>query len=105
MARRLVEIGELKGVDARLGVARNELWSDLTPKDLAAKLWPQTERLKAWCAMFECAATPDEVQLASMKIHAAAAGMTLGAAGIGHLPADDSSRESDLPQDDPENRT
>jgi mannose/cellobiose epimerase-like protein (N-acyl-D-glucosamine 2-epimerase family) len=76
VARRLVEVGELKGVDAGLGVARNELWSDLTPKDLAAKLWPQTERLKAWCAMFECATTPDEAQLASMKIHAAAAGMT-----------------------------
>jgi len=48
-ADRLVELGERWGVDAVRGVAINELWDDMTVKESAAKLWPQTERLKAWC--------------------------------------------------------
>jgi mannose/cellobiose epimerase-like protein (N-acyl-D-glucosamine 2-epimerase family) len=44
-AERLVEIGETHGVHR--GVAVNGLREDLTVSDLAARLWPQTERLKA----------------------------------------------------------
>lgn len=52
-ARRLVEIGETHGVDAERNVAVNELDDRFDTVDAAAKLWPQTERLKAWCARAE----------------------------------------------------
>lgn len=45
-ARKLYEIG-LKGVDAKRGVAVNALWDDLSVRDASARLWPQTEYLKA----------------------------------------------------------
>jgi mannose-6-phosphate isomerase len=44
-ARRLIAIGESAGV--RDGVAINELHPDLGIRDANARLWPQTERLKA----------------------------------------------------------
>lgn len=50
-AGRLVAIGERRGVDPVRDVAVNQLRSDLTVLDAAAKLWPQTERIKAWHAM------------------------------------------------------
>jgi len=59
-AKRLMEVGERFGVDAQRGVALNELWDDMTPKDASAKLWPQTERVKAWCAVVQNCATPQE---------------------------------------------
>lgn len=43
-ALRLIEVGE-KGV--RDGLALNSLLDDFTPHDAGARLWPQTERLKA----------------------------------------------------------
>ena len=45
-ARRLYRHG-LAGVDASRGVAVNALWDDLTLRDGSARLWPQTEWLKA----------------------------------------------------------
>ncbi|MFZ3007511.1 MAG: AGE family epimerase/isomerase [Phenylobacterium sp.] len=45
-ARRLFAIGR-KGVDPLRRVAVNELWDDLTLRDGTARLWPQTEHLKA----------------------------------------------------------
>jgi mannose-6-phosphate isomerase len=45
-ARRLFQ-GGLKGVDRVRGVAVNVLWDDLTVRDASARLWPQTEYLKA----------------------------------------------------------
>jgi mannose-6-phosphate isomerase len=53
VARRLMDVAERHGVDAARGVAINELWDDMTPKDASAKLWPQTERIKAWCAVLQ----------------------------------------------------
>lgn len=44
-AERLAEIGETYGI--RGGVAVNALLEDLTVSDGAARLWPQTERVKA----------------------------------------------------------
>jgi mannose/cellobiose epimerase-like protein (N-acyl-D-glucosamine 2-epimerase family) len=44
-AQRLVEIGEEHGV--REGIVVNSLREDLAISDSAARLWPQTERLKA----------------------------------------------------------
>jgi mannose/cellobiose epimerase-like protein (N-acyl-D-glucosamine 2-epimerase family) len=44
-ALRLIDIGEQAGVHR--GVAIDALLDDLTPLDAGARLWPQTERLKA----------------------------------------------------------
>jgi mannose-6-phosphate isomerase len=74
-ARSLIEIGETWGVDASRGVAINELWDDMTAKDCAAKLWPQTERLKAWCAMLEHADSVPAAARATRRVAAAAAGL------------------------------
>ena len=45
-ARRLYRGGR-KGVDPKRNCAMNELWTDSTVKDPVARLWPQTEHLKA----------------------------------------------------------
>ena len=45
-ARRLYANG-LRGVDAQRQVAMNALWEDFSVRDGAARLWPQTEHLKA----------------------------------------------------------
>ena len=46
-ARRLFQIGVTHGVDARRGVAFNALDDTFAPLDPMARLWPQTERIKA----------------------------------------------------------
>jgi len=74
-AIRLIEIGERNGVDPTRGVAFNELWDDMTPKDLSAKLWPQTERIKAWCALLERARTPMEADRACRNLAASIRGL------------------------------
>jgi mannose/cellobiose epimerase-like protein (N-acyl-D-glucosamine 2-epimerase family) len=63
-----VDIGERWGVDAIRDVAINEIWDDMSTKDAAAKIWPQTERLKAWCAMLAVAGSAIEAEIASGKI-------------------------------------
>jgi mannose-6-phosphate isomerase len=45
-ARRLYATG-LRGVDSTRQVAVNALWDDLSVREANARLWPQTERLKA----------------------------------------------------------
>jgi mannose-1-phosphate guanylyltransferase/mannose-6-phosphate isomerase len=45
-AAQLFETG-LHGVDPRRGVAVSAIWPDLSPRDPVARLWPQTEWLKA----------------------------------------------------------
>jgi mannose-6-phosphate isomerase len=87
-ALRLVNLGEAFGVDHIRGVAFNELWDDMTPKDASAKLWPQTERVKAWCAMMRCAQTAEQVQRARSSLSAAISGMLrylkIDVAGLWH---------------------
>lgn len=56
-ARRLYAAG-LKGVDLARGVAINALNDDFTIRDAAARLWPQTEWLKAALILGEDALTP-----------------------------------------------
>ncbi|HEX7761790.1 MAG TPA: AGE family epimerase/isomerase, partial [Caulobacteraceae bacterium] len=46
-ALHLIALAEQAGVDTARGVAVNELDGELSPRDLTARLWPQTERLKA----------------------------------------------------------
>jgi mannose-6-phosphate isomerase len=74
-ALRLIEVGEGSGVDQVRGVAINEIWDDMTVKDANAKLWPQTERLKAWCARLVNSRGLAEAELACRKIAAAARGL------------------------------
>lgn len=44
-----------QGIDARRGVAVGELWDDLSVRDDLARLWPQTERLRASLASVDVA--------------------------------------------------
>ena len=46
MAGRLFENG-LRGVDPVRNVAMNALWDDFSIREASARLWPQTERVKA----------------------------------------------------------
>lgn len=50
-ARRLIDLAETHGVDVARGMAINELNPDLTVRDDRARLWPQTERIKAHVAL------------------------------------------------------
>ena len=72
-ARTLVALGERHGVDPRRGVAFAEMWSDLRPKDLTARLWPQTERIRGWLAIALQGSQVAEVEQALHKAAAAAA--------------------------------
>lgn len=69
-ARRLVGLGEAHGVDAR-GVAIESLRDDLTVLEPRARLWPQTERIKAWHAMHAVADGPaTRAHAAGRLVHA-----------------------------------
>ena len=48
---RLFEIGERYGIDTTRGVAIDVLLADMSPHSRQARLWPQTERLKAALAL------------------------------------------------------
>ena len=76
-ARRLMDIAEVIGTDPQRDVTFNELWDDFTPKDRNARLWPQTERIKAFVAAAEAAATPAEKEADVAKAVEAAAGLKL----------------------------
>jgi mannose-6-phosphate isomerase len=46
-AKRMIDIGEGQGVDPARNVAMNALLDDFSVHDAGARLWPQTERIKA----------------------------------------------------------
>jgi mannose/cellobiose epimerase-like protein (N-acyl-D-glucosamine 2-epimerase family) len=50
-ATRLFEIGTVHGLDGDRGVALQQLLDDFSPHDPVARLWPQTEWLKAALAL------------------------------------------------------
>jgi len=52
-AQRLIALAEQHGVDRTRGVVINKILTDTAVSDPQARLWPQTERLKAVCAMAE----------------------------------------------------
>lgn len=58
-ALRLIDVGEQRGVDAARNVAINSLSLDGSRLDDAARLWPQTERLKAACLAWQCTGKTD----------------------------------------------
>lgn len=73
-ARRLLEIGERHGVDGR-GVAIEMLRDDFEVLDARARLWPQTERIKAWHAMHALAHEPALKAMAAQRAVAAIEGL------------------------------
>lgn len=60
-ALRMIDAAESSGVDAVRGVAINALLDDFSVFDNGARLWPQTERIKA--AMMAAEVTEDEKYL------------------------------------------
>ncbi|MBW8880454.1 MAG: AGE family epimerase/isomerase [Asticcacaulis sp.] len=76
-AKRLIEIAEVDGTDPVRGVTFNEMWDDFTPKDFNARLWPQTERVKAYVKLADAATTTAEREAAVEKALAGAAGLKL----------------------------
>jgi len=77
-AHRLAEIGETHGVDMVRGVAINALDGRLHIRDPQAKLWPQTERIKAWHAVnTHPMSQPTDRQRAEAFIQLAIAGLEL----------------------------
>ncbi|MEO8016219.1 MAG: AGE family epimerase/isomerase [Pseudomonadota bacterium] len=65
-ALKLIDIGETHGV--RNGLATNSLLDDFSPHDPGARLWPQTERLKAAALAARCTG---EAKYFSMAVAAA----------------------------------
>ncbi|TBW32964.1 AGE family epimerase/isomerase [Siculibacillus lacustris] len=74
-ARRLVEIAETHGVDPASGLAINELFDDFSIRDDKSRLWPQTERIKAWLAMADLGATAAERSAAQERAAIAVRGL------------------------------
>jgi mannose-6-phosphate isomerase len=64
-ARRLIAIGEDAGSDPRRGVTINALLDDLSIHDAGARLWPQTERIKAGAALATAAGDPAGWEIAA----------------------------------------
>lgn len=52
-ALRLLEFGESRGVDRQRRVVINRCFADGRPDDTDARLWPQTERIRASCVAAE----------------------------------------------------
>ena len=73
-AARLFDIGERYGIDAVRGVAIDVLLADMVPHSRQARLWPQTERLKAALAL--AAAEPQKRDMHERTALAAAEGLS-----------------------------
>lgn len=74
-AGKLAQLGEDHGINAKLGVAINELLDDGSLRDGSARLWPQTERIKGHVALASVA--PDATTRAEHMALAADAGVAL----------------------------
>ncbi len=74
-AKKLVEIADEFGVCKRRGVCINELWSDFSIKDENARLWPQTERIKAHKILYDCESEIDKKRYHSNQVKLAVAGL------------------------------
>ena len=64
LATTLIDGAESHGVDPVRDVAINSLWLDGNIRDGQARLWPQTERLKASCAAWELTRAPRYLDIA-----------------------------------------
>lgn len=81
-AARLIEISERHGV--RDGFAVNSLLDDMTVHDPEARLWPQTERLKAHSLMARLTGEPRHWRLAGEAAQALEGYLHTGARGLWH---------------------
>jgi mannose-6-phosphate isomerase len=71
--RAMIDFAETHGYDAHRHVAFNECWNDGEPHDEAARLWPQTERLKAWLKIAESSVGVSKFHAESKALDAARA--------------------------------
>ncbi|MGN6209311.1 AGE family epimerase/isomerase [Asticcacaulis sp.] len=76
-AQRLIDIAEVAGTDPKRNVTMFELWDDFTVKDAKARLWSQTERMKAFTALSQAAKTPAEKESAIASLIQATSGLQL----------------------------
>jgi mannose-6-phosphate isomerase len=76
-AQRLIDIAEVAGTDPKRNVTMFELWDDFTVKDAKARLWSQTERMKAFTALAQSAKTPAEKEAAIASLILATSGLQL----------------------------
>jgi mannose/cellobiose epimerase-like protein (N-acyl-D-glucosamine 2-epimerase family) len=76
-AQRLVEIAEIHGTDHKRNVTIFELWDDFSPKDHKARLWAQTERMKAYVALCSIAKSPEDKALYVENLLKGASGLQL----------------------------
>ncbi|MFT4089779.1 MAG: AGE family epimerase/isomerase [Asticcacaulis sp.] len=76
-ARRLVEIAETYGTDHTRNVTIFELWDDFSPKDEKARLWSQTERMKAYAALLSLTNSPRERDNLNHRLEDAMKGLQL----------------------------
>lgn len=67
-AHRMIDLGEQLGVDPARGVAINTLGTDGRWRDANAKLWPQTERIKAWVTRAELAERASSMEAAAQAL-------------------------------------
>jgi mannose/cellobiose epimerase-like protein (N-acyl-D-glucosamine 2-epimerase family) len=81
-ADRLVELGETHGVHG--GVAVNVLSDDLTVSDGAARLWPQTERVKAAVYLANVTREPRDWSIAASAIAGLLKFLDAGSPGLWH---------------------
>lgn len=76
-ARRLIQIAEDQGTDPDRNVTLFELWDDFSVKDAKARLWSQTERMKAYVKLAEAAQNQQDREAAIRRAIAAAKGLQL----------------------------
>lgn len=74
-AHRLAAIAEENGVDQRRGLAIDGLNAHLEPVQMVSRLWPQTERIKAWALAAVLADTADAQERALDRANEAASGL------------------------------
>jgi mannose-6-phosphate isomerase len=72
----LIDLAEQHGICPDRGVALNALDTRMAVTDGAAKLWPQTERVKAWCERAVQSQSTSELDHALDRLRHALNGMT-----------------------------
>lgn len=83
-ARHMIMQADTLGLDTKRGALINEMGSDGQWRDANAKLWPQTERIKAWTQM---ALLPDASEQRSQALARATAAMETLAMYLKHPKA------------------
>jgi mannose-6-phosphate isomerase len=77
VAKRLFEIGVQHGIDKTRGVAFDRMLDDMTVHSSNARLWPQTERIKAAVAFWEAEVDPRRKDALAIEAVRAIGGLAL----------------------------